>query len=131
MALNSISLYGRFTKDVELRNTQSGKKVASFSLAVDRDGKDAGTDFINCVAWNGTAEFVSKYFSKGSAAVVLGRLQTRSYEDKDGNKRSATEVVAYSVYFGGDKKSANTESASNAPFVEITEEEEDGDTLPF
>ena len=126
MGLNTISISGRLTKDVELRVTNTGKPVATFTLAVDRDGKDAGTDFINCVAWSHTAEFVSKWFTKGSPAIVIGRLQTRSYEDKNGNKRTATEVVANSVYFAGDKKNDNTEYTA-AQFEEISDE----DTLPF
>ena len=128
MALNTISISGRLTKDVELRYTTTNKPVATFTLAVDRDGKDAGTDFINCVAWSHTAEFVSKWFTKGSPAIVIGRLQTRSYEDKNGNKRTATEVVANSVYFAGDKKNENTEYAAPAQFEEVNDE--DGD-LPF
>ena len=127
MALNTISLSGRLTKDVELRSTQSGRSVASFTVAVDRDGKDAGTDFINCVAWNGTAEFVSRYFGKGSACVVTGRLQVRDYEDKDGNKRKETKVAAYSVYFAGDKKSADNNEPMEAKISEI----EDEGGLPF
>ena len=126
MALNTISISGRLTKDVELRYTTTNKPVATFTLAVDRDGKDAGTDFINCVAWSHTAEFVSKWFTKGSPAIVIGRLQTRSYEDKNGNKRTATEVVANSVYFAGDKKSDNTEYTATQ-FEEISDE----DILPF
>lgn len=138
MALNTISISGRLTKDVELRRTPNGKAVASFTLAVDRDKRDAGADFINCVAWEGTAEFVNKYFSKGSPAIVVGRLQTRNYEDKNGNKRTATEVVASSVYFAGDKKTggefaetvvfADTRKYSAPKFEEM---DDDGDTLPF
>jgi len=99
---------GRLTRDPELRNTQSGLPVASFTLAVDRDfapkdGKKE-VDFIDIVAWRHTAEFVEKYFSKGKMAVVDGRIQTRTYDDRDGNKRKAFEVVADSVYFGESKK---------------------------
>lgn len=104
MALNKITIQGRLTKDVELRYTRSEKPVASFTLAVDRDGKDAGTDFIDCVAWNNTATFVDKYFSKGDAAIVSGRLQMRDWEDKNGNKRVSAEVVADNVYFCGGKR---------------------------
>ncbi len=107
--LNHITIMGRITKDVELRRTGSGVAVASFTLAVDRDRKneegEKETDFIDCVAWRGTGEFVSKYFAKGSTAVVSGRLQIRNYTDKEGNKRRAAEVVADSVYFGDSKKS--------------------------
>lgn len=103
--LNHIDIMGRLTRDVELRRTQSGTPVASFTLAVDRDfsGKDSGekeTDFIDCVAWKSTAEFVSKYLSKGRMAVVSGRLQIRGWTDKEGNKRRTAEVVADNVYFG-------------------------------
>ena len=109
MALNHIVIMGRLTRDPELRRTGSGTAVASFTLAVDRDfsGKDGGekeTDFIDCVAWRQTGEFVSKYFSKGRMAVVSGRLQIRSWTDKDGNKRRTAEVVADSVYFADSKR---------------------------
>ena len=107
--LNHIVLMGRLTRDPELRYTQSQIPVASFRLAVDRDfgGRDGGerqTDFIDIVAWRSTAEFVSKYFTKGSMAAVSGRLQIRDWTDKDGNKRRSAEVVADSVYFGGSKR---------------------------
>ena len=101
--LNQITIMGRLTRDPELRRTGSGIAVASFSLAVDRDyADDSGersTDFIDCVAWRSTAEFVSKYFSKGRMAVVNGRLQIRTWKDRDGNNRRAAEVLADSVYF--------------------------------
>ena len=107
--LNHIVLMGRLTKDPELRRTASGVAVASFSIAVDRDfGKtesgDRETDFIDIVAWRQTAEFVSKYFSKGRMAVVNGRLQIREWTDKEGNKRRSAEVVADNVYFGDSKR---------------------------
>ena len=106
--LNKICLMGRLTRDPELRRTQSGTAVTSFSLAVDRDFKSQNgekeTDFIDVVAWRSTAEFVSKYFTKGRMAVVEGRLQIRSYTDKDGNNRRAAEVVADNVYFGDSKR---------------------------
>ena len=107
--LNHIVIMGRLTRDPELRRTGSGIAVTSFSLAVDRDfgSKDGGereTDFIDCVAWRSTGEFVSKYFTKGSMAVVSGRLQIRSWTDKDGNKRRTAEVVADNVYFGDSKR---------------------------
>ena len=108
--LNKIILMGRLTRDPELRRTQSGTPVASFSLAVDRDFRDNNgekkTDFIDCVAWRGTGEFVSKYFAKGRMAVVEGRLQIRDWTDKDGNKRRSAEVIAESIYFGDSKKDA-------------------------
>lgn len=99
--LNKIVVMGRLVKDPDLRATASGKPVANFTLAVERDREVNGeraTDFIDCVAWNGTAEFVSKYFSKGSMAVVAGRFQSRKYTDKDGNNRTAWEIVAENVY---------------------------------
>ncbi len=107
--LNHITIMGRLTRDPELRYTQSQTPVASFTLAVDRDfsGRDGGekqTDFIDCVAWRQTAEFVNKYFSKGSMAVVAGRLQIRDWQDRDGNKRRSAEVVAENIYFGESKR---------------------------
>ena len=114
--LNHIVIMGRLTRDPELRRTGSGIAVASFSVAVDRDfgGRDGGereTDFIDCVAWRQTGEFVSKYFTKGSMIVVSGRLQIRSWTDKDGNKRRTAEVVADNVNFGDSKRSS--ESGNN------------------
>ena len=108
--LNHITIMGRLTRDPELRRTGSGVAVASFSVAVDRDfgGRDGGekeTDFIDCVAWRQTGEFVSKYFTKGRMIVVSGRLQIRNWNDKDGNKRRSAEVVADNVYFGESKRS--------------------------
>ena len=107
---------GRLTRDPELRRTGSGIAVASFTVAVDRDfgGRDGGereTDFIDCVAWRSTGEFVSKYFTKGSMIVVSGRLQIRNWNDKDGNKRRTAEVVAENCYFGESKRSDNGGSA--------------------
>ena len=107
--LNHITLMGRLTRDPELRYTQSGTAVASFTLAVDRDfaskeGGERQTDFIDVVAWRQTGEFVSKYFQKGSMAVVTGRLQIRDWQDKEGNKRRSAEVVADNVYFGESKR---------------------------
>ena len=114
--LNHIVIMGRLTRDPELRRTGSGVAVASFSVAVDRDfgGRDGGereTDFIDCVAWRQTGEFVSKYFTKGSMIVVSGRLQIRNWNDKDGNKRRSAEVVADNVYFGESKRSADSNSS--------------------
>jgi single-strand DNA-binding protein len=116
MSLNVCIIQGRLTRDPELRRTGSGLAVASFCVAVERDfpNKETGekeTDFIDCVAWRQTGEFVSKYFQKGSLIVVSGRLQIRNWTDKDGNKRKTAEIVADNVYFGGSKKD-NTESAS-------------------
>ena len=107
--LNHITIMGRLTRDPELRRTGSGIAVASFTVAVDRDfsGRDGGekeTDFIDCVAWRQTGEFVSKYFTKGRMIVVSGRLQIRSWTDKDGNKRRTAEVVADNCYFGDSER---------------------------
>ena len=106
--LNHIVIMGRLTRDPELRYTQSQTAVASFRLAVERDyagqGQERQTDFIDCVAWRGTGEFVSKYFQKGSMAVVSGRLQMREWTDRDNNRRTTAEVVAENVYFGESKR---------------------------
>lgn len=140
--LNHITIMGRLTRDPEMRSTQSGVAVASFTLAVDRDfgGRDGGekqTDFIDCTAWRHTAEFVSKYFSKGRMAVVSGRLQIDNYTDNDGNKRKAAKVVADNIYFGDSKKDGATggqsdETASFTPepsgFVPV---DVDSGELPF
>ena len=140
--LNHITIMGRLTRDPEMRSTQSGVAVASFTLAVDRDfgGRDGGekqTDFIDCTAWRHTAEFVSKYFTKGRMAVVSGRLQIDNYTDNDGNKRKAAKVIADNIYFGDSKKDGATggqsdEAASFTPapsdFVPVNVD--DGE-LPF
>ena len=107
--LNHIVIMGRLTRDPELRRTGSGIAVASFSVAVERDiaNKESGereTDFIDCTAWRSTGEFVSKYFQKGSMIVVSGRLQVRSWTDKEGNKRRNAEIVADNVYFGSSRR---------------------------
>lgn len=130
--LNTITIMGRLTKDPEMRTTQSGIHVTSFTLAVDRDYAQDGkreTDFINCVAWRGTAEFVSKYFGKGSMAVVSGRLQIRKYQDKNGNDRYAAEILASNVYFGESKKDKGTtvKAPENVPYEELDEDMD----LPF
>lgn len=112
--LNHITIMGRLTKDVELRRTDSGKAVASFTVAVDRDFGQNGqkeTDFIDCVAWQKTGEFVSKHFSKGKMIVVSGRLQIRSWTDKDGGKRKTAEVVADTCYFGEAKNNSDNNFA--------------------
>ena len=123
--LNHIVLMGRLTRDPELRRTGSGVAVATFSLAVDRDFGNSATgeketDFIDIVAWRNTAEFVSKYFTKGRMAVVSGRLQIRNWTDKEGNKRRSAEVVADNIYFGDSKRdggdsSGYSQSFGNAP----------------
>lgn len=145
--LNHITIMGRLTRDPELRRTQNGTAVSSFTLAVDRDfsGKDGGekeTDFIDCVAWRSTGEFASKYFSKGRMAVVSGRLQIRSWTDKDGNKRRAAEVVVDNMYFADSKKEAEpaagysqSQSTYTAPYVPPASDfamlEDDDSQLPF
>lgn len=140
--LNKIFLQGRLVADPEMRHTQQGTAVASFRLAVDRDFKDkatgkAPTDFINIVAWRNTAEFVCKYFSKGRMAIVEGQLNMRSYEDRDGNKRTAAEVVASNVYFGDSKIGANAPGSYappdnfGAPSGSLQELNEDDGELPF
>lgn len=118
--LNHINLMGRLTKDPELRRTGSGVACTSFTLAVDRDiaSKTSGekeTDFIDCVAWRQTAEFVAKYFTKGRMAVVSGRLQIRPWTDKHGTKRQNAEVVCDNVYFGDSKTDNTGSSTGNAP----------------
>ena len=111
--LNHIVIMGRLTRDPELRSTQSGVSVASFTVAVDRDfgGRDGGekqTDFIDCVAWRQTGEFVSKYFHKGSMIVVSGRLQSRKWQDREGNNRTNWEIQADNVYFGESRSSGSS-----------------------
>ena len=113
--LNHITIMGRLTRDPELRYTGSNIPVASFTVAVDRDygnGEERATDFINVVAWRHTGEFVSKHFTKGSMAVVSGRLQMRDWTDRDGNKRTSAEVVADNVYFGDSKKPRDNRDGS-------------------
>ena len=112
--LNKIILMGRLAREPELKRTTSGTAVTSFSLAVDRDFKSQGgekeTDWIDCVAWRGTAETVCKYFTKGSMMIVVGRLQIRDWTDKDGGKRRSAEVVADNVYFADSKRSESNDN---------------------
>ena len=149
--LNHITIMGRLTRDPELRRTGSGTAVASFTLAVDRDfaprdGGERETDFIDCVAWRQTGEFVSKYFTKGRMAVVSGRLQIRSWTDKDGNKRRTAEVVADNVYFGDSRRDGEGSapsfsapaagsfggySAPSAPASDFAMLDDDDAQLPF
>ena len=117
--LNHITIMGRLTRDPELRYTQSQTPVASFTLAVDRDfggrdGAEKQTDFIDCVAWRQTDEFVNKYFSKGSMAVVSGRLQIRDWTDREGGKRRSAEVVVDNIYFGESKRREGGEMRSES-----------------
>ncbi len=153
--LNHIVLMGRLTRDPELRRTGSGIAVATFTVAVDRDfgSRETGekeTDFIDIVAWRNTAEFVSKYFTKGRMAVVSGRLQIRNWTDKEGNKRRSAEVVADNVYFGDSKRdsegynagadrggysspapSAGYAAPASAPVSDFAMLEDDDAQLPF
>lgn len=129
--LNKAILMGRLTKDPELRHTGTGKPVATFTVANDNGhGETKKTDFINCVAWNKTAEFVSKWFSKGQMIVVVGRLSTRSWESQDGRKNYATEVVANEAYFGESKKEETSPKDTSEDFEELPLSETDED-LPW
>ena len=130
--LNKVVVMGRMVRNPELRRTNSGTAVASFTIACDRDFKSDGgereADFIECVAWRNTAEFVSKYFTKGRMAVVSGRLQTRNWTDKEGNKRKATEIVAESVYFGDStREELQSYAAPQESFAELPDDGE----IPF
>ena len=132
--LNKVIIMGRLTRDPELRRTQSGTAVTSFTLAVDRDFKpqsgEKETDFIDVVAWRNTGEFAAKYLTKGRMAAVEGRIQVRDWQDKDGNRRKAVEVVADNVYFADSKRDSKPQEtpATNEP--DFDEIEDDGD-LPF
>jgi single-strand DNA-binding protein len=135
--LNEIILQGRLTDDAELKITNSGKYVTSFSLAVERDfstGDEKETDFINIVAWNKTAEFITKYFTKGKQMIVKGSLQVRKYQTQNGENRHSTEVLADKVYFCGDKAkdplnelSGKLDTLSQDDFTEVSAD----DDLPF
>lgn len=139
--LNKIFIMGRLTRDPELRTTNSGTSVASFSLAVDRNYKGADgekeTDFIDCVAWRSTAEFAAKYFTKGRMAVVEGRLQIRPWTDKEGNNRRSAEVIVDNMYFGDSKRDGDTGGARpasgpvNVSANDWQEGDEDEGDLPF
>ena len=114
--LNRIIIMGRLTRDPELRRTQNGTAVTSFSLAVDRDFKNKETgetpcDFIDCVAWRSTAEFVNNYFTKGRMAVVEGKLQIRPWKDRDGNNRRSAEVIVDNIYFGDSKRDSAAQTS--------------------
>lgn len=142
--LNRVIIMGRLGRDPELRKTQNGVSVTSFSVACDRDYKpengERETDWINVTAWRNTADFVAKYFTKGRMALVEGRLQTRDYTDRDGNKRTAVEVIADNVYFGDSKRDADASGNGHRPAGkpvdvyattnDFDEIEDDGD-LPF
>ena len=134
--LNKVILQGRLTDSPELKTTNSGKSVTSFSLAVERDfstGDEKETDFINIVAWNKTAEFITKYFTKGRQMLINGSLQVRKYQTQNGENRYATEVLAKNVYFCGDKEKTSqgeSQAYSNANSDDFTEINGDED-LPF
>lgn len=136
--LNKIILMGRLTRDPDLRHTQSGTAVASFSLAVDRDYKgqdgERETDFIDIVAWRSSADFVSRYFTRGRMAVVEGRLQARDWKDRDGNRRRSFEVIAENVYFGDSRRASDSDARKDDPiasgeFRQLPDDEEG--ELPF
>ena len=135
MNLNKAIIAGRLTADPELKTTPSGLSVTSFTVAVNRRfGKEKQTDFINCVAWRSTAEFITKYFSKGNSICVCGSIQTRNYTDKNGNKRTAVEVVAEEATFCEGKK--NTAEGAEMPEAEHYTQPEayaeaDDSDLPF
>lgn len=142
MALNHITIMGRLTADPEIRRTASGVAVTNFVIACDRDFGNNGekeTDFVEIVCWRNTAEFVSKYFSKGRMAVVSGRLQIRSWNDKDGNKRKTAEIVAENVYFGDSKSDTQSQNsgyvgfvkAESAPASDFAMLDDDDGQLPF
>lgn len=128
--INNVVLMGRMVADPELRTTTTGKSVANFRIAVDRPyskGGDKQADFITIVAWEKTADFISRHFSKGSMIAIQGSIQTRNYEDSNGNKRTAFEVLAREVSFCGGKNEGNGNAPSQPDFEEITDDEE----LPF
>ena len=130
--LNKAILNGRLTKAPELKQTQNGKSVCSFTIAVDRSRDREKTDFIPIVAWGKTAEFVNQWFGKGDLITIVGRIEVRNYEDKNGNKRIATEIIAEEVLFGGSKNTANASEkpseSKNGGFEQI---DDDGADLPF
>lgn len=134
--INNVTLMGRLTAAPELRTTSSGLSVTSFTLAIDRGyGENKQTDFINCVAWRERADFICRYFTKGSMLALTGSIQTRKYEDKNGNTRTAFEILAETVSFCGDKAKADksTAEAENGNNGQISADfdEADNDGLPF
>lgn len=132
--LNNVVIMGRLTRDPELRRTQSGTAVTSFTMAVDRDFKSQSgekeTDFIDVVAWRNTGEFAAKYLAKGRMAAVEGRIQVRDWQDKDGNRRKSVEVVADNVYFADSKRDSKPQESHTVDDQEFDEIEDDGD-FPF
>ena len=130
--LNKAILNGRLTKAPELKQTQNGKSVCSFTIAADRNRDREKTDFIPIVAWGKTAEFANQWFGKGDLITIVGRIEVRNYEDKNGNKRTATEIIADEVLFGGSKNTTNASEkpaeSKNGVFEQI---DDDGADLPF
>ena len=130
--LNKAILNGRLTKAPELKQTQNGKSVCGFTIAVDRNRDREKTDFIPIVAWGKTAEFVNQWFGKGDLITIVGRIEVRNYEDKNGNKRTATEIIAEEVLFGGSKSTGQgSENAAQRNVAGLEEVDDDGADLPF
>ena len=130
--LNKAILNGRLTKAPELKQTNSGKSVCGFTIAVDRNRDREKTDFIPIVAWGKTAEFVNQWFGKGDLITIVGRIEVRTYEDKNGNKRTATEIIAEEVLFGGSKSTGQgSENAAQRNLAGLEEVDDDGADLPF
>lgn len=138
--LNNVSVQGRFTADPELKTTQSGKSVVSFILANDQNFKDNAVNWLDCVAWGKTAEFISKYFKKGSQAIIQGALQTRQYEDKDAKKIKVTEIIVQNCYFCEKKSESPKQTQTQiSGGIDIDEDDpsngfvvlDDSDELPF
>ncbi|MEE1280043.1 MAG: single-stranded DNA-binding protein [Oscillospiraceae bacterium] len=134
LSLNKVILGGRIAQDLELKQTPQGVAVTSFSIAVNRKGKDAQTDFINCVAWRQTADFICRFFKKGSSICISGSVQTRTWNDQQNNKRTVTEIIADEAFFvdskgdsGTSEQGAPTFTAAQANFEEIAQD----DDLPF
>ena len=130
--LNKAILNGRLTKAPELKQTQNGKSVCGFTIAVDRSRDREKADFIPIVAWGKTAEFVNQWFGKGDLITIVGRIEVRNYEDKNGNKRTATEIIAEEVLFGGSKSTGQgSENSAQRNVAGLEEVDDDGADLPF
>ena len=130
--LNKAILNGRLTKAPELKQTNSGKSVCGFTIAVDRSRDREKTDFIPIVAWGKTAEFVNQWFGKGDLITIVGRIEVRNYDDKNGNKRTATEIIAEEVLFGGSKSTdKGSENSVQRNIAGLEEVDDDGAGLPF
>ena len=129
--LNVVAIMGRLTRDPELRQTTSGKSVATFTIACDRNKKDGGADWLPVTAWERTAEFICKYFQKGSLIAIDGRLQSRQYQDKNGNNRTAIEVVASNVHFSGknEQPKPGFQPAGSAPDVQVSDSGQDYEVI--